>query len=563
MEARNHSTVSPSKIVVLIPAYKPQSVLITVAEGVLAEQDVNLVVVDDGSGPEYEDIFEKLKGNPRIHVIPHAVNLGKGAALKTGMNYALTTFPELVGVVTADADGQHLVDDIKRVADALVSSPDYLILGARSFAQAVPLRNRAGNILTRNLVRLLMGQKLSDTQTGLRGISRTLIREVLRIPSNGYEFELEMLTTAKHRGIKIREVQIRTIYDHPGQVSHFNPLVDSMKIYFVLLRFGFVSLLTAAIDNLVFFLVFQLSSSILVAQVLARSCALVFNYVAARNSVFLSREKHVIIFPKYLTLVVINGFISYALIEALSSWFHFPVIGAKLLAESVLFLANFAIQRDFVFTARASEQSATDWTTYYQSVPSTAKVTRKYTSKVLVSALRRYAGVGINSLAEVGGANSCFLDEIRRAIEPKRIHIIDLNEFGLKLLQERLGPTDEVFLYLQDCRKALLPEQCDAVFSVGLIEHFGPADTREAALAHYRLLRPGGILIISFPTPTLLYRAARGLFELLGVWKFPDERALSRGEVRATIEEEGTVLFEKTLWPLILTQHMIVARKNS
>ena len=96
---------------------------------------------------------------------------------------------------------------------------------------------------------------------------------------------------------------------------------------------------------------------------------------------------------------------------------------------------------------------------------------------------------------------------------------------------------------------------CDVVFSFGLIEHFGPADTREAALAHYRLLRPGGILIISFPTPMLLYRAARALFELMGAWKFSDERALSRWEVRATIEEEATVLLEKTMWPFILTQH--------
>jgi predicted SAM-dependent methyltransferase len=102
----------------------------------------------------------------------------------------------------------------------------------------------------------------------------------------------------------------------------------------------------------------------------------------------------------------------------------------------------------------------------------------------------------------------------------------------------------------------------DVVFSVGLVEHFEPKETRAAVLAHFDLLRPGGIAIVTFPTPTRLYRATRALISALGMWQFPDERALDPREVTAAIRERGELVWEKTLWPLLLTQHLIVARKG-
>jgi hypothetical protein len=87
--------------------------------------------------------------------------------------------------------------------------------------------------------------------------------------------------------------------------------------------------------------------------------------------------------------------------------------------------------------------------------------------------------------------------------------------------------------------------------------------TRRAILAHFDILKPGGYAIISFPTPTLLYRTARGITEMLGLWRFPDERPLENAEVLRTVAERGDVIFEKTLWPLVFTQRFIVARKAS
>jgi glycosyltransferase involved in cell wall biosynthesis len=307
------------------------------------------VIVDDGSGPEYQDVFSRAAAFPNVHLLRHATNLGKGAALKTGINYALCAFPELVGIVTADADGQHHPDDIIRIADTLLARPDCLVLGSRRFDGDVPWRSRFGNSLTSMVVHALIGQKLTDTQTGLRGIPASLLPRILRIESTGYEYELEMLIAAHHLSAPVVEEPIRTIYEAGNKSSHFNPIVDSMKIYFVLLRFGSVSAMTALLDNLVFYLAFQHSGHILGSQILARVCAVGFNYTMVRKSVFYSKQLHKTVLPKYLLLVLVSGTVSYAGILLLSAKLGINPVPAKLIVETILFFANFAIQRMFIF----------------------------------------------------------------------------------------------------------------------------------------------------------------------------------------------------------------------
>jgi putative flippase GtrA len=548
----------------VVPAYRPGRSLVDLV-GALAEAQVPaIVVVDDGSGPEHQGVFEAVQALPRVHVLKHAVNLGKGAALKTGINHVLCALPEAAGIVTADADGQHHPSDIVRVARKLEANPQALVLGVRDFSSEVPLRSRLGNTMTRGIVRLVIGQRLSDTQTGLRGIPRALLPRLLRIVSSGYEFELDMLIAAKHQGCPVLQVSIRTIYEHGNPSSHFNPLLDSMRIYFVLFRFSILSLVTAALDNLVFYFIYRWTGSVLGAQAVARATAVLFNYSAARRAVFLSRERHRTVLPKYLLLVIASGTLSYALIGFFDAALAVPVIWAKPLAESLLFIANFAIQRDFVFTRRRRAGGATDWDRYYRSTPFTARLTRKYTTAVLVAALKKFAGVpGGSAIVEIGGANSCFLDRILAELRPRSYHVIDNNEYGLDLLRRRLAAARNVELHREDVLRLSLDLQADAVFSVGLIEHFGAEETEKAIATHFDLLKPGGCAILSFPTATPLYRAARFVCELFGLWKFPDERPLSRTEVLRSIGGRGRVVFEKTLWPLVFTQHLVVVEKAS
>ena len=118
-------------------------------------------------------------------------------------------------------------------------------------------------------------------------------------------------------------------------------------------------------------------------------------------------------------------------------------------------------------------------------------------------------------------------------------------------------------LHEEDCLRPFTGLHADVVFSVGLVEHFSPADTKRAIQTHFDLLKPGGWALISFPTPTWLYRAARGLTTMLALWRFHDERPMRPEEAVATIEANGRISFRKTLWPLVFTQHVIVAQKHS
>src|SRR5579884_2433424 len=113
--------------VVVIPAYRPGAVLLQLVDGLRESPYLQaVVIVDDGSGPEFAALFDALAARERVVVLPHVVNLGKGAALKTGLNYAACKFRSSVGVVTADADGQHAVADIARVGCELSRHPQDL-----------------------------------------------------------------------------------------------------------------------------------------------------------------------------------------------------------------------------------------------------------------------------------------------------------------------------------------------------------------------------------------------------------------------------------------------------
>jgi glycosyltransferase involved in cell wall biosynthesis len=230
--------MTQGRAVIVIPAYQPTTALAHLVADLSANAARPIVVVDDGSSAECQPVFARVAACPNVVVIRHAVNLGKGQALKTAFNHFLLHAPtDAVGVVTADADGQHLAADVRRVVGRLEQSPSTLVLGSRTFAGRVPLRSRLGNVLTRGVFRLLIGRAITDTQTGLRGIPRAFLEELVRLGAGYYEFELEMLVRAAERRLPVEEMPIETVYGGAGQ-SHFNPLRDSLRIYSVFLRFA-------------------------------------------------------------------------------------------------------------------------------------------------------------------------------------------------------------------------------------------------------------------------------------------------------------------------------------
>lgn len=338
-------------ITVLIPALNPTESLLGVVRGLTEREQVDrLILVDDGSSQEHASVFASAAAlSPKVELLRHAVNMGKGAALRTGMNHCLCLGATGSVLVTADADGQHLPDDIIRVGEQASRTPDHLVLGSREFSGDVPLRSRFGNDLTRMIFRLLIGRKVSDTQTGLRAIPVELMKKLMRLRATGYEFELEMLIIAAREGIAISSVTIQTVYLDGNASSHFNPLLDSMRIYFVFARFLSSSLLAAALDFFIFAVAMSMAAPLGWAMVIARVISGTLNHTMNRLYVFHSRVGWGGSFAGYVISTALLGTLSFFGIEALMHHFDWSPIFAKLVMEALIFICSFAVQRAFVF----------------------------------------------------------------------------------------------------------------------------------------------------------------------------------------------------------------------
>ncbi len=351
MIAEASSVESPC--VALIPAYNPDRQLLQVVEALADSGEFEqIVVVNDGSRRDCERIFEEARAVESVTVLEHAVNLGKGAALKTGLNHVCCRYDQTTGIVTADADGQHLPADIIDVAAQLATHPQDLIIGARRFQGDVPLRSRFGNGLTKFVFRTVIGCNLLDTQSGLRGIPLAFAKQLLRLNSAGYDFELDMLIQARNHCVPVRQLPIATVYEDGNKSSHFNPLRDSLMIYLVFLRFMFASMVTAVVGLTAYHVAHRLTASLLVSEIALCVVGVVVNFLLCREVVFRSRRRLLPTFAKFLGLVCAVGVVSYFITWGLTELLPIGVIAARIVAALVLYLANFAVQRDFIFQMR-------------------------------------------------------------------------------------------------------------------------------------------------------------------------------------------------------------------
>ncbi len=334
-------------ITVLIPAYKPDRRLNQLVEALNDAGFRRVVVVDDGGGEAYAAIFADLAG--RATVLTHPVNRGKGAALKTGLAEIAKT--PGAGVVTADADGQHTPADIAKIADALLASPDSLIMGSRD-KKSMPPRSRAGNTITCGVFGLLTGLWLGDTQTGLRGLPAFALPRFAALEGDRYEYEINMLICASEQNIPVKEVKIETIYLDNNASSHFNALKDGLRIYRLMFRqagkFVVSSLISALIDILLFSLLhYAFAWSRIAAQIGARVVSAFINYVLNSRMVFGRRLSG----QSLLRYTVLAAFIL-----ACSCVGHFaleklrvPALLAKIIVDGLLYFLSYRIQRSKVF----------------------------------------------------------------------------------------------------------------------------------------------------------------------------------------------------------------------
>ena len=339
--------IGDESTLVLIPAYKPDDRMVALCSE-LRGAGLSVLVVDDGSGPAFRVFFDQAQALG-CHVERHAVNLGKGRALKTGINAAMNGCPNLSALITADADGQHTCTDILRIAQAMQEHPDALVMGSRAFTGDVPFKSRAGNAITRHVYRFVTGIRCHDTQTGLRGIPASRLGDMLPLPGERYEYEMTMLLKLRDLQMPLIEVPIETIYIDDNKGSHFHPLRDAARIYSVILRFFLSSLISFAVDYLLYLLFISvLHLQPWIAYALARAVSSLFNYTINRLAVFGGRGGNLSI-VRYYALAITQLAVGAGLVEFFHSVLGFGAGWIKIPVDMILFLVSYVLQRDFVF----------------------------------------------------------------------------------------------------------------------------------------------------------------------------------------------------------------------
>ncbi|ADL52114.1 bifunctional glycosyltransferase family 2/GtrA family protein [Clostridium cellulovorans] len=331
---------------IIIPAYEPSEKFLDLIKRIKDLMDMEIIIVDDGSGEKYQEIFkaaEKLGCN----VLRHNINLGKGTALKTAFLEVINS-GDSEGVVCVDCDGQHSPEDIQNIAKNILNYKDRMILGVRKFVGKVPFRSMIGNKIIRKIFELVTGNYISDTQTGLRGYPSFMLPWLCSIEGERFEYELNLLLKVKESGYKIIEIPIDTIYDGNNKGSHFRPLLDSIRVFIPMIKFSAVSLLSGVLDFVLLLGIEKILGNLFVAVFLSRLCSSLFNYGCNRNLVFNSKGK-VNSFVKYYFLVLVVLVCNYVMMSLFTSTLMLPLVLSKVITEAILFLFSYISQRKFVF----------------------------------------------------------------------------------------------------------------------------------------------------------------------------------------------------------------------
>ena len=361
---------------ILIPSYQPDGKLPPYVSALREAGFGKILVVDDGSGADYDAIFESLGEDAVVHVLRYTPNHGKGYALRTGMRYLYDECPECRFILTADSDGQHTVEDTLRMADALSEDATGLLLGSRDFSQAdVPSKSRMGNRITTAVFLALYGQRVTDTQTGLRGFARELLPRFLQTKGDRYEYEMNQLIDCSAAKIPIRALPITTVYENNNEGTHFHPVRDSARIYAVIFgrffKFIAVSLLCFLVDYGLFlllnwlfetyvpslntnfrFLFLRFVLRIGLATFLARVVSSTVNFFLNKKLVFGSKGSFWHTFPRYLCTVLLVVLLSTGLVSSCHVWFGWNENIVKMPVDVLLFFLSYYLQRIWVFTSK-------------------------------------------------------------------------------------------------------------------------------------------------------------------------------------------------------------------
>ncbi len=357
-------------IAIVIPSLNPDEKFTRVVDGMIAAGFSRFVLVDDGSDAEHKPPFKNAMATGLCTLLVHEINMGKGQALKDAFKYVYENFPEIDAVITIDGDGQHTPEDARNLAERLAEKPGEVVFGCRDFDQPnVPTHNKLGNKITSKVFKLLFGMKLSDTQTGLRGIPRKYLKPfVLEVEGTRFEYESNMLLYMSENRIPYSEVAIQTLYIEENKSSHFHPVRDSIRIYKPIikksksLKYVLSSSACAVIDELLFTIFNALFKGVQLLWLqtflttgLARIISAVCNFLINRNIVFRSNSSARKSALRYIITALCQYAASYGLcmlfFSLMAKGGHVGTVRTlvKTAVDLFLFFVSYQVQKYWVF----------------------------------------------------------------------------------------------------------------------------------------------------------------------------------------------------------------------
>lgn len=334
--------------IVLIPAYEPENNFITLIEE-LSLTDLKIIVIDDGSGDNYKDIFNQISKYAKV--ISYKENKGKGYALKTGLKYIKENYSSFI-VVTMDCDGQHTIEDALKLIDISKENEKSLILGKRIRSNKTPIRSRIGNSITRFIYRITTGLDVYDTQSGLRAFTDKLIDFLINIEGDRFEYEMNTLLECPKNKIKIQEIEITTIYIDNNSNSHFDTIKDSLLVYKEIIKFSLSSLICFIIDYLLYTIFIFTSKNLVLSNILARVVSTTINYTINKNLVFENNKSKTKTIIEYFILAIIILAINTMILNVLINKLFLNKMLSKLIVEIFLFTISYIIQQRIIFKKR-------------------------------------------------------------------------------------------------------------------------------------------------------------------------------------------------------------------
>ena len=223
MEDVSFESEKSLKVCIIIPTYNNARTLKRVIDSVL-DYSPYVIIVNDGSTDATSEILKNYRNLTQIH---HPENSGKGMALRNGFKKAMELGYDYA--ITIDSDGQHFATDISGFIEEIEANGEQLLIGSRNMKQeGVPGKSSFGNNFSNFWFWFETGIRLEDTQSGYR------LYPLQKIPkkyfTNKFEFEIEIIVRSAWKGIPVKNMPIRILYDPNERVSHFRPFKDFTRI---------------------------------------------------------------------------------------------------------------------------------------------------------------------------------------------------------------------------------------------------------------------------------------------------------------------------------------------